>query len=394
MISKRIKNMEPSATSAMVAKVAKLKEQGEDVISFSAGQPDFQTPDLIIEACYEAMKAGKTKYELVGGIRPLKEAICEKLRKDNGVNYTPSQICISTGAKQALYNAIMAVCDEGDEVILPIPCWVSYVEMVKLAGGIAVKVATNEDYSLNIDNIKNAVTDKTKLILLNTPNNPTGAVYPKESLMELGKIAVENDIYIITDEVYEKLIYGETEHICIASLSRELYKRCIVINGFSKAFSMTGWRIGYSAASEEITEAIVALQSNTTSNSTSFVQWAAIEALKKCDENIEEMRREFQKRRDYMWQRLNDMPGIKCAKPEGAFYLMPNIESYFGKSYGEYKIESASNMCEFLLMEGKIGAVPGEAFYDPAAIRFAYAVSMEEIKEGMDRMEKALALLS
>lgn len=340
------------------------------------------------------MKAGKTKYELVGGIRPLKEAICEKLREDNGVNYKPSQICISTGAKQALYNTIMALCDEGDEVILPIPCWVSYVEMVKLAGGIAVKVPTNEDYSLNIDNIKNAVTDKTKLILLNTPNNPTGAVYPKETLMELGKIAVENDIYIITDEVYEKLIYGKTEHICIASLSKELYEKCIVINGFSKAFSMTGWRIGYSAASEEITEAIVALQSNTTSNSTSFVQWAAIEALKSCDENIEEMRQEFQKRRDYMWQRLNDMPGIKCAKPEGAFYLMPKIDSCFGKSYGEYKIESASDMCEFLLMEGKIGAVPGEAFYDPKAIRFAYAFSMEEIEEGMNRMEKALTLLS
>lgn len=393
MISKRIRNMEPSATSAMVAKVAKLREQGEDVLSFSAGQPDFQTPDKIIEACYEAMKAGKTKYELIGGVRPLKEAICEKLKRENDVEYTPDQICISTGAKQALYNTMMVLCDEGDEVILPIPCWVSYVEMVKLAGGVAVKVPTNADYSLNIENIKNAVTDKTKIILLNTPNNPTGAVYSRQSLMELGKIAVENDIYIITDEVYEKLIYGQSEHVCIASFSEELYKRCIVVNGFSKAFSMTGWRIGYSAASKEITEAIVAFQGNTTSNSTSFVQWAAIEALNSCDDSVEKMRQEFQKRRDYMWKRLNDMPGIKCAKPEGAFYLMPNVESYFGKSYKDYEIKSASDVCEFLLMEGKIGAVPGEAFYDPTAIRFAYAVSMEEIEEGMNRMERALALL-
>lgn len=393
MFSKRVTNMSPSATSMLIGKIKEKRAAGEDIIAFSAGEPDFQTPQPVVDACIEAIKNGKTKYEGVAGIMPLRKAVCDKLRRDNGLEYKPEQICIATGAKQALFNTIMALADEGDEVIIPFPCWVSYVEMVKLAGAEPVLVETNPDFSLNIEKIRRAVTTKTKLIIINTPNNPTGAVYSAESLKALAEIAISNDFFIISDEVYEKLVYGKSRHVSIASVLPEAYGRTIIINGMSKAFSMTGWRIGYAAGPEKIISAVTGLQSHQTSNSTSFVQYAAIAALTDCDEAVESMRKAFGERRDYMCERINALPGVSCAQPEGAFYVMPDMSSYIGKKKDTWVIGSTSDLCNYLLEEAGVAVVPGEAFYMPHTIRIAYSTSMEKIAEGMDRMEAALAAL-
>ena len=378
MLSKRIANITPSATHAMTARIAEKRAAGESIITFSIGEPDFPTPRPIVEACEQALREGKTKYTATNGIAALREAVCEKLRRDNGLSYTPAQICISS---------------EGDEVLIPTPCYVSYVEIVKLAGGVPVLVPTNDDFSLNAENFRRAVTPRTKLILLNSPNNPTGAVYSRASLEELGRIAEENDLYVISDEVYEKLVYDGAEHVSIASVSDAMKTRTVVVNGFSKAYAMTGWRLGYTASSLEVSRACNAFQGHMTSCSVSFVQAAALKAFTDCDGAVEEMRRAFEKRRDYMHARLNAMPGIRCQKPQGAFYLMPEVKAYLGRSDGRRKIETAEDLCNYLLDEAGVAAVFGEAFCMPGTIRFAYANSMENIRLGMDRLEAALALL-
>lgn len=393
MISERIKRMTPSATIELEGTVAELEAQGVHVIGLNAGEPDFATPANIRTACEKALDAGKTKYISVTGIADLKKAICKKLLRDNNVTYTPAQIVVSTGAKQALDNAVMAICNPGDEVIIPAPCWVSYVEMVKLADGVPVIVETDpKTFQLDIAAIAKAVTPKTRAIMINTPNNPTGAVYTRESLQQLGELAVKHDFYIISDEVYEKLIYNG-EHVCVASLSPEIYARTIVINGFSKAFAMTGWRIGYSASPQDVARGMASLQGHTTSNSTTFVQWAAVEALEGGEETIEAMRKEFAKRRIYLLQRLQGMAGISCAEADGAFYLLPDVSSYFGKKCGDRVIKDSFDFCKYLLDDARLAVVPGAAFEAPRTIRIAYSNSLENIKEGMDRMEKALAKL-
>ena len=361
MLSKRIANITPSATHAMTARIAEKRAAGEDIITFSIGEPDGPTPQPIVDACKQALREGKTKYTSTNGIAALREAICEKLKKDNGLVYTPAQICVSSGAKQALSNAVFALCDEGDEVLIPTPCYVSYVEIVKLAGGVPVLVPTNDDFSLNTENFRNAITPRTKLILLNSPNNPTGAVYSRASLEALGEIAEEKDLYVISDEVYEKLVYDGAEHVSIASVSGAMYERTVVVNGFSKAFAMTGWRLGYTASNHDA---------------------------------VEEMRRAFEQRRDYMYARLNVMPGIRCRKPQGAFYLMPDVRAYLGRSCGDRTIGAAEDLCNYLLDEAGVAAVFGEAFCMPGTVRFAYANSMENIHLGMDRMEAALKKLN
>ena len=393
MISKRIREMNPSVTSLLIGKIAAMKAAGEDIVSFNAGEPDFQTPEAIVAACSDAMAQGKTKYVSVEGILPLRQAIAEKLRRENALEYKPEQIIVTTGAKQALFNAVMAICDPGDEVILPKPCWVSYVEIIKLAQGVPILVASNDDYSLNMDAIKAAVSPRTKAIIINTPNNPTGAVYGKDDLFTLGKLAVEHKFYAIADEVYEKLIYDGNTHVSIGSLSPEIYNRTITINGFSKAFSMTGWRVGYSAAPLEISNAMRALQSHTTSNSTSFIQWACMAALAECGEGLETMRAEFEKRRNYMKKRLDAIPGITCTNPGGAFYLMPDVSAYFGKTHDGKTIGNSVDFCEFMLTAGAVATVPGDAFEMPGTVRFSYSTSLELIEEGMNRFENALKLL-
>ena len=393
MLSKIVKNITPSATCELEGVVADMENAGIDVIELNAGEPDLATPDNIVDACVAAMKDGKTKYVNVPGIAQLRQAICKKLKRDNHVEYEPSQICVSTGAKQALNNAVRAVVNPGDEVIIPIPGWVSYVEIVKLVGGIPICVECRPDYQLDLDAIEQAVTSKTAAIIINTPNNPTGAVYTRESLEKLVELAVKHDFYIISDEVYEKLIYGNSRHECVASFSEEAYNHSIVINGMSKAYCMTGWRIGYSAAPAEIASGISAIQGHTTSNSTTFVQWAAIEALEKNDPTIDEMVKEFAKRRDYTYQRLTAMQGIVCNNVEGAFYLLPDVSFYFGKSDGERTIKDSFDFCDYILKEARLAIVPGAAFMAPDMVRIAYTNSMEKIKEGMDRMEEALAKL-
>lgn len=393
LLAKRILNMTPSATSVLLGKVADMRAKGEDIIAFSAGEPDLQTPQPIIDACREALGEGKTKYTAVAGIVELRKAICEKLERENHVVYTPEQICVSTGAKQALFNAVMTICDEGDEIIVPFPCWVSYVEIIKLAQGIPVLVSTKEDYSLDLEKIEKAISEKTKAIIINTPNNPTGACYDEESLRALAELAIKYDLYVIADEIYEKLVYDGNRHISIAGFSEEIYTRTIIINGFSKSHSMTGWRLGYAAAPREITKGMISLQGHMTSNSTSFVQWAAVEALHSCDDAVEKMRKEFLERRDYLYERLCKIPGITCVKPGGAFYLMPNISAYFGKKDGEKEIKTSTDFCNYILEKAKVAVVPGSAFGMPETVRFAYTESMERIAEGVERFAQALKKL-
>lgn len=385
--------MTPSATVVLEGIVSDLKAAGVDVVSLNAGEPDFNTPQHIMDSCVKAINEGKTKYISVSGIMPLREAICEKLKKDNNVEYTPNQIVCSTGAKQALYNAVLAVCAPGDEVIVPTPCWVSYVEMIKLAEGVPVTVETKDDFHLDIDAIESAITPKTKAIIINTPNNPTGAVYSEDELRKLGELAVKHNFYVISDEVYEKLVYDNNKHICIASFSDEIREKSIIVNGFSKAYAMTGWRLGYSVATKAITNAISAIQGHTTSNGTTFVQWAAIDALKGPQDTIDYMRQQFDKRRVYLYERLCNMEGISCNKAEGAFYLMPDVSNFYGKKFNGKEMKNSVDIAQYLLDEAHVATVPGEAFLAPNSIRIAYSNSLENIKKGMDSMESFLKKL-
>lgn len=393
MLAERIKRMTPSVTIEMEGIVEDLKHRGIDVISLNAGEPDFDTPINIVNACCNAIKEGKTKYVTVSGILSLKQAICYDIEKTTNVHYEPNQIVISTGAKQAINNIVMTICEPGDEVIIPKPCWVSYVEIVKLAGAKAILVNTKDNFQLDLEEIEKAITDKTKAILINTPNNPTGAVYNEASLKKLGDLAVRNNFFIITDEVYGKLVYDNAKHVSIASLSPEIYQRTLLVNGFSKAYSMTGWRIGFSATDKDIARGISSLQGHTTSNSTTFVQWAAIEALKGQQETIETMKKEFSLRRDYLFKRLSSIQGIHCPNADGAFYLLPDISFYFGKVTDKLKIVDSESFSKFLLSEAKVAVVPGSAFEAPNNIRIAYSNSIDNIKKGLDNIEEALKQL-
>ena len=394
MVSNRVMNIKPSQTVELTSRVTKLRQQGREIISFNVGEPDFATPEHICKAAEEAMKSGFTKYTPVMGILELRQAICEKLQKDNGLSYGVDEITIGAGAKQCICTALQAICNPGDEIIIPYPCWVSYTEMVRIASGKPVLVPCRQDFSLDIEAIRGAVTDKTKGILINTPNNPTGAVYSRESLLELAEIAEEHGIYILSDEVYEKLIYDGNEHVSAASVAEKAKKWTILINGFSKAYAMTGWRLGYVAADREVIKGMNVLQSQTVSSINSMAQKAGVEALNGTQEPVKEMCREFKNRRDYMWERLCSMEGIVCKKGKGAFYLMPDIRCYIGARFGDTVIDSDFKMAEYLLEEAQIAVVPGSAFFAPGHLRFAYTDSREKIKEGMDNMQTALGRLT
>lgn len=390
MLAERIKNMTPSTTSELLGKIGDMRLRGEDIIGLNAGEPDFATPEEIIYACKKALDGGKTKYTGIAGVIELRKEICKKFMNDSGLSYEPEQICVSTGAKQALFNAVMAICNEGDEIIIPTPCWVSYVDIVKLAQGTPVFVSTNEDFTLDISAIEKTITSKTKAIIINTPNNPTGACYDEPSLKALGELVLEYDLFVIADEVYEKLVYDGNQHVSIAGISDEMYQRTIIINGFSKSHAMTGWRIGYSAAPKGVCKGIASLQGHITSNCNTFVQWASVEALRKCDVSVEQMRQEFEKRRDYVYNRLCQIPNVTCVKPGGAFYIMPDISSYFGRCDGKKVIDNSTDFCEYILEKEKVALVPGSAFGMPKTVRFAYTESMERLEEGLKRFENAL----
>ena len=393
MLSKIVAAITPSATCELEGLIGEMKRNGIDIVALNIGEPDYKTPQNICDACEDALEARKTTYVAVAGIPELRQAICRKLEKENGLRYIPQQICVSTGAKQALFNAVMAVVNPGEEVIIPTPGWVSYVEMVKLVGGIPVCVPSLPDYQPDLDAIRSAVTEKTAAIIINSPNNPTGAVYSENNLRALAELALEKDIMIISDEIYEKLIYGEAKHFSIAALVPEAYDKTIVINGMSKAFRMTGWRCGYSAAPPAIAQGISNFQGHVSSNSTTFVQWAAIEALEHGEKDLEEMVKEFEKRRNYAFQRVGDLPHVSCSKPDGAFYVLPDVSWYYGKGKNGRVIKDSFDLSEYLLQDYHVAVVPGGAFMAPKAIRVAYTNSLPEIQRGFDRIQEALLAL-
>ena len=397
MPSSRLQQISASVTVALNGKVVEMKARGEDLIALNAGEPDFPTPAPIVEAGRAALAEGKTKYINNAGLPELRKAIAHRLATDHNVRYAPQQICVSTGAKQALNSAVLAVVNPGQEVIIPTPAWVSYVEIDKLAGGVPVLVPSNEvdDFRPDLLAIRRAITANTVAILMNNPHNPTGAVYSQEDLVELADIALEHNLWVISDEVYEKLVYHEANHTCFSGLSPDAYGRTILVNGFSKAYSMTGWRLGYTAAPASLAAGIDALQSHMTSNATTFAQYGALEALEAHNDNgIEKMRLQFEARRDYMLERWQQIPGVFVAPTQGAFYFMPNISAFFGKRTATgTSIETSSDLCTYLLEEGKVALVPGEAFYAPYHLRVSYANSMENLQRGMDRVTNALGKL-
>jgi aspartate aminotransferase len=378
--SKRVSSVAPSLTLAITAKAKQMKAEGIDVIGFGSGEPDFDTPENIKQAAIKAIQDGFTKYTPASGIIELKKAVAAKLKKDNNLDYEASQVVISCGAKHTIYNIIQAICDEGDEVLIPAPYWLSYPEMVKLASGTPVIMETKEEqeFKINPSILEKYITDKTKVLILNSPSNPTGIVYSQEELQAIADFMEDKDIYVISDEIYEYITYEE-KHVSIASLSDKLFEKTIVVNGHSKAYSMTGWRIGYMAGPKAIVAAVSSLQSHSTSNPTSIAQIAALEALNGEMTEVEEMVVEFKKRRDYMVDRLNAMNGITCLKPKGAFYVFPNIT---GLNKG-----SSMEISEKLLNEANIAVVPGIAFGNDSHLRLSYATSLDLIEEGMNRLE-------
>ncbi len=394
MISERVQRIRPSKTVEITSRVAELKQQGRSLIGFNVGEPDFSTPEHICRAAEEAMRQGFTKYTPVTGILELRRAIAEKLERENRVRYSVDEITIGAGAKQCILAALLAVCNPGDEVLIPYPCWVSYPELVKLTDGEPVMVPCREDFSLDIAAVRKAVTKRTKAVMINTPNNPTGAVYDRQSLEDLASLAVEHDFYIISDEVYEKFVYGGREHVSPASFSEEVKKLTILINGMSKTYAMTGWRIGYIAADREVIKAVNVLQGQMLSCVQSLSQKAAVAALAGTQEPLENMIREFESRRNYMRERLNQMPGISCMDAMGAFYLLADVRSFYGRNAGGAVIEDDGQMAKYLLEEAGIAVVPGNAFFAPGYLRFSYSNSMEQIEKGMDQMEQALKKLS
>ncbi len=387
-LSKKAGNISPSITLSITAKANELKAQGVDVVSFGAGEPDFNTPQNIINAAIKAMQDGKTKYTPAGGILELKKTICKKFKEDNGLDYTTDQITISTGAKQCLANVFMAILNPGDEILIPIPYWVSYPELVKLADGVPVFVETlkENNYKYTIEDLEKAVSDKTKAILINSPNNPTGTIYNREELIEIAEFAKKHDLLIISDEIYEKLTYDGEKHISIASLSQDAFERTVVINGVSKTYAMTGWRLGYMAASKEITKLMTSIQSHMTSNVNTIAQYAAIEALNGPIEDLNTMVKEFERRRNFMVDRLSKIDGVSIIKPSGAFYIMVNISSYFNTTFKGEEIKNSLDFSRVLLDEEKVAVIPGAGFGLDEYIRLSYATSMDIIETGIDRI--------
>ncbi|MBI1937612.1 MAG: pyridoxal phosphate-dependent aminotransferase [Ignavibacteriales bacterium] len=380
-----------------VAQEAKeLQAKGENVIDLSVGEPDFPTPQNIKNAAIRAIENNFTKYTLNAGTIELRKAIAEKLKKENGLDYSPNEIIVSAGAKQSIYNAVQALIYNDDEAIIAAPYWVSYPEIVTLAHGKPVIVNASEEngFKLTAQQISEAVTPQTKLLILCNPCNPTGAAYSKKELEEIAEVVEEKKLFVISDEIYEKLVYDDFKFVSFASLSEKIKSRTIVVNGLSKAYSMTGWRIGYAAASQEIINALNKIQSHSTSNASSISQAAAVEALIGPQDSLEVMRKEFERRRNFLYDSITSIEGIKCHKPEGAFYLFPNVSEYFNKSTHVFKITNSFDLAMYLLYEEKIATVPGSAFGAEGYIRISYSTSMEQLEEGARRLKEAFKKMS
>jgi aspartate aminotransferase len=396
MLSERAKRIKPSPTLSIDAKAKAMKATGVDIVSFGVGEPDFDTPENIKEAAIKALKEGFTKYTPVGGIDPLKDAIIEKFKGDNNLNYTREEIIVSCGAKHSLYNIDQALLNPGDEVLIPSPYWVSYPDQVVLNDAIPVFVKTYESDSFMVrpEAIESSITKKTKALILNSPSNPTGLTYDKKTLEKIAEVVLRYGIFVVSDEIYEKITYDGFKHVSIASLDNEIKAKTILVNGLSKSYAMTGWRIGYAAGPKELIKAMTNIQSQSTSNPTSIAQKAAVEALRGPQDFITMMLAEFDKRRRFLIGELNSIPGMSCLTPTGAFYAFPNTSKLYDKSTGERTISSSSDLALYLLEEAKVALVHGEAFGDDDYIRLSYATSIGDIKKGIERIRDAVGRLS
>lgn len=388
-VSEYASRITPSATLAAGAKAKDLKAKGINVFDFSTGEPDFNTPAHICDAATKAMKDGHTKYTPASGLAPLKEAIAEYHKTWHGLHYKPADICVSNGAKHAIYTALLAVLNPGDEVVIPTPYWVSYSELVKMTGAVPVLIDTPKEakFRLNADQLRAACTPKTKLLMLNSPSNPTGSAYPADQLRAIAEVAVKKNLIVLSDEIYERLIYTDTPFQAFGALGQEVFERTLTINGVSKTYAMTGWRIGWTCGPAPIIKAMDNIQSQQTSNPSSISQYAAIAALKGDQKCVEEMKKEFVKRRDYVCDRLNSIPGIAIDPPDGAFYAFFDIRAYLGKTFGTKKVTDSQSFCLALLEDGHVNTVQGSAFGAEGFARMSFATSMETIKGGLDAME-------
>jgi len=395
-LARRVKEIKPSPTLAVDAKAKALLAQGVDVIGFGAGEPDFDTPENIKDAAIKALKAGFTKYTPAGGTEELKKAVCQKLKKDNHLDYEPAEILISCGAKHSLYNICQGLFEEGDEVLIPAPYWVSYPDMVLLAGAtpVIIKTAEKTGFRITAADLEKAITKKTKALILNSPSNPTGASYTKEDLTAIAQVLLKTGITVISDEIYEKLVYDGFSFSSIASIDPKLKNQAIVVNGVSKSYSMTGWRIGYAAGPKPLITAMTNIQSQSTSNPTSISQKASLEALNGPQDFIQTMLKEFDRRRTYMVDQLNAMPGVSCFKPSGAFYAFPNFSGVFGRKAGSTTITDSTTLSQYLLESVNVAVVPGVAFGADENIRLSYATSFQNIQKGLDRIQKAIEALT
>ena len=390
-VSKKVKEIAPSLTLEITAKAKKMKSEGISIIGFGAGEPDFNTPKYIIDSAKKALDIGFTKYTPAAGMLELKKAICDKFLKDNSLTYDPAQIVVSSGAKSSLYHAICAIVDDGDEVILPSPFWLTYPELIKLAGGTCIFVKTEKEngYKMTAKEFENAITDKTKCLILNSPNNPTGAVYSKDEIEQIAKVAEKHGLYVISDEIYEKLVYDGEVHYSIAQCNDYMKEHTIIINGMSKSYAMTGWRIGYLAAPLTIAKAISSMQSHTTSNACSIAQYASVSALTDSagEAFINEMQKVFDERRCLMVKMLSNFKGVECIEPRGAFYVFVNVSKLFGKTFEGTKIDGSLTFADCALKRG-VALIPGVAFGNDECIRLSYAISKEDIEEGLNRLAK------
>lgn len=386
LLANRVKTLSPSTTLAITAKANELKAQGVDVIGLGAGEPDFNTPENILQAAKDSMDKGLTKYTPAGGLPALKQAIIDKLQRDNSLTYKPNEIIVGVGAKHILYTLFQVILNDGDEVIIPIPYWVSYPEQVKLAGGVPVYIegTAEQSYKITPEQLRNAVTDKTKAVIINSPSNPSGMIYSREELEALAAVAEEKDLLIVSDEIYEKLVYNGAEHFSIAQLSEAIKARTIVVNGVAKSHSMTGWRIGYAAGDAEIIKPMTDLASHSTSNATTTAQYATIEAYNGSQDTVEKMRQAFESRLDAIYPKLSAIPGFKVLKPQGAFYLLPDVSEAAAKT----GYASVDEFTSALLTEANVAVIPGSGFGAPATIRLSYATSLELLEEAVSRIEK------
>jgi aspartate aminotransferase len=396
VLSNRAKGLKPSPTLAINAKAKAMQSQGIRVVSFGAGEPDFDTPDPIKKAAIRAIEEGFTKYTAVGGIDELKDAIIQKFQRDNGLTYKRSQILVSCGGKHSFYNLAQAFFDTGDEVIVPAPYWVSYPPMVELAGAKPVIAQTVEknDFKLLPEDLKKIITPRTKALIINSPSNPTGSAYTKEELQKIAEIVLSHKFFVISDEIYEKIVYDGFRFASIASLGSEIKERTIIVHGVAKTYSMTGWRIGYTAGPDDLISAMNNVQSQSTSNPNSIAQKATVEALMGSQEEVGKMVAAFAQRRKYIVDRLNGMKGVSCYNPTGAFYVFPNFSSYYGKTYQGKKIGNSTELADYFLDVARVAVVPGGEFGADSFERLSFATSMENIKEGLDRIEKSLEQLT